>query len=110
MPRIVQKGDMFEDKVVPFLHEFRVLLEESQTFSVGAFQPFVKLVQFHQDAAVGRIQAESLLHAFQGCFLIPQLVEPHECQVAPDCGERRIQPCGNLPKHQCEFVLPFVIV
>ena len=76
---MIQQGNLFEDKVIAFLNEFRILLQEIETLLIGLMQTLVKLVELHQHATVCLIEMESLLHIFKGLILTILLVEASQC-------------------------------
>ena len=89
--QLVQQGNLFEYQVITLGNQLRVLLQEVKTLLMGLVQTFVELVQLHQNATVGLVKVESLLHIFHSLILTVLLVETCQSQITPYSWESGVE-------------------
>ena len=77
---------------------------------VRFLQALVKLVELHQHAGVGLIEAERPLHALECPIVLALLVEQSQSHVAPNGGELRVELGRTLPQFGGHAILALVVI
>ncbi len=94
---LVVQGDAFEVKIVAVLGQVEVFLQQGEAAGVGLVQLFVKLVELHQHACIGGIEAECFLQRCQRFLLVVLFVVVGEGQVAMYSREGVVKLRGAFP-------------
>ena len=103
---MVVERDALDGQVVAAFRFGRMGFEECETFRLRTSEPFVELVQFHQDAGVAFIEAVSLLQCIHGLLRVIAFVVVSQREVAPYGGERWGDGGRCLPTCDGIVVLP----
>ena len=73
--QLVEQRNLLQYKVVALGYQLRIVLQEIQTLLTGFLQTLVELVELHQHAGIGIVEAEGALHTFEGLVLTSLFVE-----------------------------------
>jgi len=71
---VVEQGDLFEQEVIALGNECGVLLQVGEALGMRATGNLVELVELHEDAAIGGVEAEGTLHIFEGEIAVVLLI------------------------------------
>ena len=107
---LVKQNDFFQQKVITFGYQLRILLKMFQAHSMVVAQTLVQLIQLHQDTGIGDIKQKGLLHTLHSLLALVLLVEQSECEVTPYGRELSINFCRLSPYLHRHIILALVVI
>ena len=90
----VEQRDIFDEQIVTLLDQIEVRLKGIEPLGRRIAQPLAQLIEFEEDARIGRIEGKGSFVGQAGALGVVPFVHVGQAQIAEDDGEAGIE-CGR---------------